>query len=154
LPSSRDGTIAAVSGALTGTAAGFIGVGGGEFRIPVLVQLLKFPLKLAGGVNLVVGLFTVALGVWRRWGQTSFTAEDLTLAAIMGIVSLGGASLGVYWRERMPVRPLKLIVCGYLFVAGAWMLYEGISHAEHVVMNPQGIARWLWAAAIGATMRL
>jgi uncharacterized membrane protein YfcA len=154
LSSSRDGTIAAVFGALTGTAAGFVGVGGGEFRIPVLVQLLHFPLKLAGGVNLVVGLFTVALGVWRRWGQSPFTTDDLTLAAIMGIVSLGGASLGVYGRERMPARPLKLIVCGYLFVAGAWMLYEGIAHAEHVLMNPQGMARWLWAAAIGATIAI
>jgi uncharacterized protein len=61
----RDTAIATGSGLFTGIAAGFIGVGGGEFRIPVLVEVLRFPLKLAGGVNLVVGLFTVALGVLR-----------------------------------------------------------------------------------------
>jgi hypothetical protein len=64
----RTGVIAGFSGVLTGIAAGFIGVGRGEFRIPVLVEVLALPLKVAGGVNLLVGLFTVALGVYRRWG--------------------------------------------------------------------------------------
>ena len=59
----RQPVIAGISGVLTAIAAGFVGVGGGEFRIPVLVGLLKFPLKVAGGVNLVVRLFTVVLGV-------------------------------------------------------------------------------------------
>src|SRR5207248_6029897 len=98
--------VATASGVLTGIAAGFIGVGGGEFRIPVLVRLLKFPLKLAGGVNLVVGLFTVALSVFRRWGQRSLTNDDLLLVVIMGTVSLLGAAVGVYGREKMDVRPL------------------------------------------------
>src|SRR5581483_6305177 len=105
----RQGVIATAAGVLTGMAAGFIGVGGGEFRIPVLVSLLGFPLTLAGGVNLVVGLFTVALGVARRWGQRSLNGDDLMLLGIMGLVSLGGAAIGVAGRERMPVRPLRTI---------------------------------------------
>ena len=143
-PTARDEAVAAVSGALTGIAAGFIGVGGGEFRIPVLVQLLRLPLKLAGGVNLVVGLFTVALGAWRRWGQT-LTDDELTLLGIMGIVSLAGAIVGVKWRGRMPIRPLRIFVCAYLVVAGVWMLYESFAHAEHVLVNPTGLARWTLA---------
>ena len=143
-PSARDEAVAAVSGALTGIAAGFIGVGGGEFRIPVLVQLLRLPLKLAGGVNLVVGLFTVALGAWRRWGQI-LTDDDLILLGIMGIVSLAGAIVGVRWRERMPIRPLRIFVCAYLVVAGVWMLYESFAHGEHVLMNPTGLTRWALA---------
>jgi len=50
----RTAAIAVTSGFVTGAAAGLIGVGGGEFRIPVLVHLLGFPLRLAAGVNLVV----------------------------------------------------------------------------------------------------
>jgi uncharacterized membrane protein YfcA len=144
----RQGVIASVSGLFTGVAAGFIGVGGGEFRIPVLVELLKFPLKLAGGVNLVVGLFTVALGALRRWGQHSLTQDDLMLIGIMGIASLAGAAVGVFGRERMPVRPLRVVVCVYLIVVGIWMLYESFAHAEHVLLEPTGMARWILAAVI------
>ncbi len=124
-------------------------MGGGEFRLPVLVELLGFPLKLAGGINLVVGLFTVALSVYRRWGLQGWTVEDVVMVAVMGIVSVIGAGLGVVWRERMPLRPLKWIVCVYLGVAGVWMLYESISHFEHVLLNPDGIDRWILAALVG-----
>jgi hypothetical protein len=75
--SGRTGVIALSSGLLTAIAAGLIGVGGGEFRIPVLVQLLGFPLKLAAAVNLVIGLFTVILGVLRRGGMHAWTRDDL-----------------------------------------------------------------------------
>lgn len=144
----RDSALATVSGLLTGIAAGFIGVGGGEFRIPVLVQLLRFPLKLAGGINLMVGLLTVVLGLSRRWGQRSLTPDDLVLVGIMGVVSLVGAAVGVYGRERLPVRPLRVVVCVYLIVVGLWMLYESIAHVEHVILEPTGIIRWTLATLI------
>ena len=148
-PSVRHELIGAVTGAATGVGAGFIGVGGGEFRIPVLVSLLRFPLKLAGGINLVVGLFTVALGVVRRWGQSPITNDFLLLVGVMGGVSIVGASVGVHARERMPLRPLKAIVCAYLMIAGVWMVYESLSGAEHLLINPTGIVRWAVAALSG-----
>jgi uncharacterized membrane protein YfcA len=148
----RQGVIATVSGVFTGIAAGFIGVGGGEFRIPVLVSLLGFQLKVAGGVNLVVGLFTVALGVLRRWGQHSLTSDDLMLVGIMGVMSLVGATIGVLGRQRMPVRPLRAVVCVYLIVVGLWMLYESMAHVEHVLLDPIGIARWSLAALTAFTI--
>src|SRR6185295_6128273 len=106
------------------------------------------PLKIAGGVNLTVGLFTVALGVLRRWGQHSLTRDDLMLTGIMGVVSLVGAAVGVFGRERIPVRSLRVIVCGYLIVVGLWMLYESFAHTEHVLLEPTGMARWILAAVI------
>jgi uncharacterized membrane protein YfcA len=144
----RQDLIASASGVLTGIGAGFIGVGGGEFRIPVLVGLLQMPLKLAGGVNLVVGLFTVTLGVYRRWGQVPLTRDDLLLVAIMGVASLVGASVGVRQREWMPVRPLRMVVCGYLLIAGLWMVYESFAQGEHVLLDPTGLARWTLAAVL------
>lgn len=140
--------IAIAAGVVTGAAAGLIGVGGGEFRIPVLVRLLGFPLRLAGGVNLVIGLFTVVVGVLRRWGQHVWTREDLLLVGIMSAVSVVGASLGVRGRGRLPVRPLKWIVWAYLIAVGLWMLYEAIAHVEHVLLDPTGVGRWLLVALI------
>jgi uncharacterized membrane protein YfcA len=144
----RDAAIATGSGLLTGIAAGFTGVGGGEFRIPALVALLRVPLKLAGGVNLVVGIFTVAVGVLRRWGQQSLTRDDLVLAGVMGVVSLVGAAVGVFGRDRLPVRPLRVVVCVYLIVVGLWMLFESLAHVEHVIFEPSGIVRWTMAALV------
>ncbi len=52
------------------------------------------------------------------------------LVAIMGVVSLLGASIGVRSRERMPLRPLKSVVCAYLLVVGVWMIYPNQSSVE------------------------
>jgi len=138
--------VGAASGFVTGAAAGLIGVGGGEFRIPVLVRLIGLPLQLAGAVNLVVGLFTVVLGVARRWGQHMWTNDDLALVAVMSAVSIAGAALGALARGRLPFRPLKWIVCAYLMLIGSWMLYEALARTEHVAFELTGIVRWLLAA--------
>lgn len=148
----RTNLIAAVAGLVTGTAAGLIGVGGGEFRIPVLVRLLGFPLRLAGGVNLVIGLCTVIVGVLRRWGQHTWARDDMVLVGIMGTLSLVGAALGALWRGKLPFRPLKWIVCSYLILVGGWMLYEAVAHVEHVLLEPTGAGRWLLAAFVAFTI--
>ena len=62
--------------------------------------------------------------------------------------SLAGAWAGVHWRERMPVRPLKIIVCSYLLIAGLRMLYESFAQADHVLFAATGTLRWLLAAII------
>ena len=65
----KGGTLGFLSGIVIGAAAGLIGVGGGEFRIPVLLHLLRLPVKEAAGANTLIGLFVVVLSVIRRWGQ-------------------------------------------------------------------------------------
>ena len=79
------GSLAAVFGVITGAAAGLIGVGGGEFRIPFLLYLFGSEVKTAAGVNLVVGLFTVCLAFIRRRGQHAWAAEDIMLAAVFTV---------------------------------------------------------------------
>ena len=137
---------AALAGLLTGIAAGFVGVGGGEFRIPVLLRVLRFSVHAAAGVNLLVGLFTVTLSAYRRLGQRAISDDAVTLALMMGIASIAGAIVGVASRKRIAVRPLLLAVRVYLILAGAWMLYESIWHAHHVLADPQGMLRWMLAA--------
>jgi uncharacterized protein len=144
--------VASVAGLVTGVAAGFVGVGGGEFRIPVLIRALHFSLHAAAGVNLVVGLFVVALGAYRRLGQSAVSDGGWTLVAIMGAVSVVGSVVGVALRHRLRVGPLGLIVRGYLILAGLWMLYESVAHAEHVLLDPSGTARWMLAGIVAFTI--
>ena len=143
----REGTLGFLAGILIGAAAGMIGVGGGEFRIPVLIYVLRLPVRVAAGANTVIGLAVVVLGALRRWNQHRWSADDFTLAGVMIVASLVGAALGARWANRLPLRPLKIFVIAYLFVVGAWMIVEALLHAEHTLLNPTGIGRWILAAA-------
>jgi uncharacterized membrane protein YfcA len=145
---SRDGFVALVAGVVLGTAAGLIGVGGGEFRIPVLLYLLRLEVKTAAGVNLVVGLFTVILAFVRRWGQQAWTSEDLVLAGILVVASLVGSIVGARQAHRLPSRPLKRIVLGYLLIVGTWMIVEAVTQLEVKLLNPEGIVRWVLAGVV------
>jgi uncharacterized membrane protein YfcA len=143
------GILAAVFDLVTGTAAGLIGVGGGEFRIPFLLYLFGSEIRTAAGVNLVVGLFTVCLAFIRRWGQHTWAAEDMVLASVFTVSSLFGAVVGARQAHRWSSSLLRNIVCLYLFVVGAWMMIEAISQTDHVVLNPHGTAKILLAGIIG-----
>jgi uncharacterized membrane protein YfcA len=145
----RHGTLAAVFGLITGAAAGLIGVGGGEFRIPFLVYLFGSEVKTAAGVNLVVGLFTVCLAFIRRWGQHAWAAEDIVLASVFTVASLFGAVLGARQAHRWSSPLLRKIVCLYLLAVGAWMMIEAISQTDHILFTPQGTGKILLAGIIG-----
>jgi uncharacterized membrane protein YfcA len=145
----REGSIGFFAGILIGAAAGMIGVGGGEFRIPLLIYVLRLPVRVAAGANTVIGLAVVVLGVIRRWGQHVWSADDFRLAGVMIVASLAGAALGARWANRLPLRPLKVFVIAYLLAVGAWMIVEALLHAEHTLMNPAGIGRWILAAMTG-----
>ena len=137
-------------GLITGLAAGLVGVGGGEFRIPVLLHVLRLPVRAAAGVNLVVGLFTVTLSLARRWGTMAWTREYVELAVVMSVASVVGAALGP--RLARAIRPLTLrrFVCAYLIVVGIWMVDEAMAGADFHVGPPTGV--WLWA--VGAVTAL
>jgi uncharacterized membrane protein YfcA len=144
-----DGILAFALGILTGAAAGLIGVGGGEFRIPVLLHVLRLPVRVAAGVNMVVGLLVVSLAVLRRWGQHEWNSHTLTLAGVMAASSLLGAVVVVRQAHKLPLSLLKKVVCAYLLVVGVWMVIEGITHTEIALLHPQGMAAWLLAAVAG-----
>jgi uncharacterized membrane protein YfcA len=145
----KGGTFGFLSGIVIGAAAGLIGVGGGEFRIPVLLHVLRLPVKEAAGANTVIGLIVVVLSVARRWGQQRLTADDVTVGLVMAAVSLFGAILGARQAHRLSTPLLKRVVCVYLFAVGLWMVFEGLAAAEHTLLEPVGSARWLLAAVVG-----
>jgi uncharacterized membrane protein YfcA len=148
-PLARGGTLGFLSGIAIGAAAGLIGVGGGEFRIPVLLHLLKLPVKEAAGANTLIGLVVVVLSVARRWGQQPLTRDDLALGGIMAASSVVGAVIGARQAHRFSTPLLKRIVCLYLLAVGVWMVVEGLAEAEHTLFEPQGWVRWALAAVVG-----
>jgi uncharacterized membrane protein YfcA len=140
--------IGAAAGFATGAAAGLLGVGGGEFRIPVLLRVLSLPVQSASAANLIIGLCTVTLSAARRVGRLTWTREDAILVAWMAVASLAGSAFGVIWRAHVSHRPLLRIVRGYLILVGLWMLYESVSHTEHVLFDPEGVSRVVLAVLV------
>ncbi|MFI5386386.1 MAG: sulfite exporter TauE/SafE family protein [Fimbriimonadales bacterium] len=145
----RGGTLGVLFGIVIGAAAGLIGVGGGEFRIPVLLLILRLPVKEAAGANTVIGLIVVVLSVIRRWGHQRLTPDDLTLGAVMAVASIFGATIGARKAHKLPTPLLKKVVCLYLLVVGAWMVVEGLAESEHSLIEPSGWIRWTLAALVG-----
>lgn len=110
--------ISSISGLMIGVVAGLIGVGGGEFRIPVLLQLLSIPPHQALPVNLLVGLFTVAMSLWKRTAIEPIPADLLTMAIAMVIGSLPGSYVGAFAAKKSSAELLKKILMVFLFVTG------------------------------------
>jgi len=90
----------------------------------------------------------VLLGVFRRWGQHSWTRDDLVLMAVMGAVSIAGAALGALGEREVALSAAEVVRLRVLIAVGLWMLYEAIAHVEHRLVEPSGVARWLLAAVV------
>src|SRR3990170_7637203 len=90
----REGALGFVCGILIGAAAGMIGVGGGEFRIPVLLHVLRLPVRVAAGANTIIGLAVVILGAIRRLPQHEWREGDAAITGTMIVASLIGAWIG------------------------------------------------------------
>jgi len=145
----REGALGFGCGILIGAAAGMIGVGGGEFRIPVLLHVLRLPVRVAAGANTIIGLAVVVLGAIRRLPQHEWREGDAAIAGTMVVASLVGAGLGARLANRVPLNPLKAFVAVYLVLVGVWMIVEAFLHADYALIEPSGPMRIVLAAIVG-----
>lgn len=127
-PARRDGSAFAV-GAIVGVLGGLIGLGGAEFRLPVLVGWFRCPLLLAIVVNLVVSLVTVIASLLFR-AQSQGLAPLLPhwpVALNLLAGSLIGSYAGVHFASRLSERALTGIVAlalaalGLLLIGHEWL---------------------------------
>jgi len=105
-------------GLLLGVAAGLIGVGGGEFRIPVLLHVIGLPVITAIAVNLLVGLLTVVASFIRRFQLGLLNGHSVNIALVMSATSIIGAYVGALLTDRIPEKPLKKLLAAFLVIVG------------------------------------
>lgn len=104
-----------------GVLGGLVGQGGSFLLIPALTSLLRVPLRVAMGSNLVIVFFASLAGFLGKaaTGQIPFA---LALALVAGVAP--GSWLGTRWNHRAPVRALRLTLGGLILVACARMVWD------------------------------
>lgn len=138
-----------------GIAAGLIGVGGGEFRIPILLYVLGLPVITALTVNLLVGLLTVVVSFLRRFQLGLLNGRMVNVALVMSLGSILGSYLGAFLTGKFPEKPLKKALAIFLVIIGLKIGLEPIVHTPQlfqIILNP--VEEALLAALVGITIGL
>lgn len=121
LPRSMELGAGAGIGALAGFLGGLLGVGGGNFILPVLNWLGLEPKKAAGTTALVV-VFSSFSGFL---GHVSVGGLNPLFITVTAIAAAGGSAVGSHlMRTRLSSRHLKLLIGILLWAIAAKMIYD------------------------------
>ena len=113
--------IGVLFGAPVGVLSGFTGVGGGEYRAPVLLSLLG-RVRWAIAANLLIGLTVASFNVLFR--QVWLLApEYVAIGLLMVPSSLPGAYLGAVLTKRISTPALKALLAGILVATGLRLIF-------------------------------
>jgi uncharacterized protein len=103
-------------GALVGLLGGLIGLGGAEFRLPVLVSIFRYKTLQAILLNLIVSLVTVTFSFIFRSGIVGLENVAANWTVMINILagSLIGSYVGVNYATRINERTLNRVVVVFL----------------------------------------
>jgi uncharacterized protein len=108
-----------------GLMAGLVGAGGAFLLVPVLVGLMRVPMRLAIGTSLaMVGMAAVTGFV----GKVLTAQVPLWPAATVVLGSLSGAPLGGRVSRRVPVRVLRGVLAGIIALVMLRVWHDVATH--------------------------
>jgi uncharacterized membrane protein YfcA len=135
-----------------GGLAGLIGLGGGEFRLPVLMHGLRFDAKSAVPLNLMISFVTLTFAMVSRSGAVSVAAIVPYLPEVIGLVSGGiiSAAFGARLVNKLSNERLVRLI-GFLLIAiGGLLLWEAAFPFQYASLMPASATVHLFAGiAIG-----
>jgi uncharacterized protein len=124
--------------------SGFTGVGGGEYRAPVLLALMG-KVRWSIAVNLLIGAIVSLFNFVLRGGWT-LSQDLLVLAGLLIATSLPGAYVGALLTRMASAKVIKGILVGILVATGLRLiLFE--THAS--ASAPFDVSGVLLALALG-----
>lgn len=142
-----------IAGSLIGTLGGLIGLGGAEFRLPVLVGLFRLATLEAIVLNKAMSLVVVAAALAFR--SHAIPLAQLAPHADVVLNLLAGSLLGAWWAAGhaidLPRRWLNRIVMGMLAGLAILMLTEswlGLAENSGPLFAAPAL-RWVAGAVAG-----
>jgi uncharacterized membrane protein YfcA len=125
-------------GGLIGMLGGLIGLGGAEFRLPLLIGLFRFPALEAVILNKAMSLVVVASAL-------PFRANSVPLAEVVGqwpvianllAGSLAGAWFGAGWATRLRAELLYRVIAILLVGIAAVLLFgHDVGSSGHSILS-------------------
>jgi uncharacterized membrane protein YfcA len=152
--------IAFIAGAAVGTLGGLIGLGGAEFRLPLLVSLFAFATRDAIGLNVALSLVTVAFSLAFRslGGGIELLGTNAMAVVTLAAGTIAGASIGVAIGRRLSASALTGVVAVLLLLLAIVMATHALDPAGglRATLPPlaQSIAALGAGVAIGAVASL
>jgi uncharacterized membrane protein YfcA len=152
--------VAAFSGgAAIGTLGGLIGLGGAEFRLPLLIGLFRFVALEAVILNKAMSLVVVATALPFRLTTVPFDAIAAHWDVVVNLLagSLAGAWLGAGWATRLKSEHLYRVISILLLVIAIILLFghDGTGQGHPAFSGPfQIIAGIAAGLAIGVVASL
>lgn len=147
-----------LAGALVGVLGGLIGLGGAEFRLPILIGVFGFAALAAVILNKAMSLVVVATALPAR--LTAVPLDELTphLGVVLNLLagSLLGAWLGASWATRMRSATLHKVLAALLVLIAAALALNHLGPGEGVDLPPAATiaAGVLAGAGIGVVAAL
>jgi uncharacterized protein len=123
-----------------GGLAGLVGLGGGEFRLPVLMYVVGYPARAAVPFNLAVSLLTLTFALVVRSRTISVGALVPYLNEVVGL-AVGGVASAFYGARFVgAIRSEHLIktIAALLAALGVLILFEVVYPFQHAQVIPAG----------------
>jgi uncharacterized membrane protein YfcA len=125
-----------------GGLAGLVGLGGGEFRLPVLMYVVGYPARTAVPLNLAVSLVTLTFALVVRSGAVSLSAVVPHLSEIVGL-AIGGVASAFYGAQFVSAiknEHLVKTIVALLATLGVLILFEVAHPFQYAQVIPGGAA--------------
>ncbi len=134
-----------------GALGGLIGLGGGEFRLPVLIHAIGFGARSAVPLNLMVSLVTLLFAMLARSRTVSAATILPFLPEVLGLAAGGilSAFYGARLVQRLTGKRLVQIITALLASLGALMLAEVVHPVAPAAMLASDPAVHLAAGFVG-----
>ncbi|MBM3550267.1 MAG: sulfite exporter TauE/SafE family protein [Alphaproteobacteria bacterium] len=128
-------------GTVIGILGGLIGLGGAEFRLPLLIGAFRFPALQAVIVNKATSLIVVASALPFRAATVPLADVAAEWPVVLNLLggSLLGAWLGAGWATRISSATLYRVIALLLVGIAALLLFGHHQHADGQVLATGGL---------------
>jgi uncharacterized membrane protein YfcA len=154
----RNTSAAFAGGAIIGALGGLIGLGGAEFRLPLLIGAFRFAALQAVILNKAMSLVVVASALPFRAATVPFTSVAAHWPIIANLLagSLIGAWFGASWATRIASRTLYQVIAVLLVGIAAVLVFSHGMAASGALLSgtPQMIAGVVAGFGIGIVAAL
>ncbi len=136
--------VAFAAGASVGILGGLIGLGGAEFRLPLLIGLFGFAALQAVILNKAMSLIVVVTALPARLVSIPYDtlAPYWYVAVNLLAGSLAGAWLGATWATRMRSTTLYRVLGALLVLIAAALAWTHFAHTQPLILTTPQDRLW------------